>query len=68
MALTIVYLVIFDITLAAVPASIHNLSITRQVGLVVSHDGSVAQPVITLAVISAVWIAVALWRIRRLES
>ena len=68
MALSIVYLVIFDITLAAVPASIHNLSITRQVGLLVSHDGSVVAPVVTLAVISTVWIVLALWRIRRLES
>jgi ABC-2 type transport system permease protein len=68
MALSIVYLVIFDITLAAVPASIHNLSITRQVGQLVSHQGGIAQPVITLAAISAVWITVALWRIRRLES
>jgi ABC-2 type transport system permease protein len=68
MALSIVYLVIFDITLAAVPASIHNLSITRQVGLVMGHEGGVAQPLIIMTVISAVWIVVALLRIRRLES
>jgi ABC-2 type transport system permease protein len=68
MALSIVYLVIFDLTLAAVPASIHNISITRQVGQLVSHTGGAAQPIITLAVISTVWIVLALWRIRRLES
>jgi ABC-2 type transport system permease protein len=68
MALSIVYLVIFDITLAAVPASIHNLSITRQVAIVMAHESTATQPIITLAVISAVWIAVALLRIRRLES
>jgi ABC-2 type transport system permease protein len=68
MALSIVYLVIFDITLAAIPASIHNLSITRQVGVVMGHESGMAQPMIILAVISAVWLFVALMRIRRLES
>lgn len=68
MALSIVYLVVFDIPLGALPSSISGISITRQVSEIIDADSGIARPAITLAVVAALWIGVALWRIRRLES
>lgn len=70
MALSIVYLVVFDLALGVIPASIQNISITRQVRLLSGLDdpSGLTQPAITMAAIAGVWLAIALWRIRRLES
>jgi ABC-type transport system involved in multi-copper enzyme maturation permease subunit len=68
MALSIVYLVIIDLIVGAMPASINNISITKQVRSIAYETDSLAQPAITMAVLAGIWLAVALWRIRRLES
>lgn len=69
MALSIVYLVVFDLPMGAIPASLQNLSITRQVrlmGLDPSHH--LGGPAVAMAIIAGAWLAVGLWRVRRLES
>ncbi len=68
MALSIVYLVVVDLALAVIPASINSISITRQVGLLAESSSGTIQPAITMIAIAGAWLAVALWRIRRLES
>lgn len=69
MALSLIYLVVFDIALGLLPASINHISITRQVRLLTFDvTEGIAVPAITLAAISCMWLALALWRIRRLES
>lgn len=66
MALSIVYLVVFDLALGALPASINYTSITKQARMLATGD--VTAPSITMTAIAGVWLAVALWRIRRVES
>jgi ABC-type transport system involved in multi-copper enzyme maturation permease subunit len=68
MALSIVYLVIFDLALGAIPASINQISITHQIALLVDPDAAVLQPAVTVTLLAGGWLAIALWRIRRLES
>lgn len=72
MALSIAYLVIMDLTLGAVPASINYISITRHVRAIAGFDPELSiglmQPAIAMAVLAAVWLAIAMWRIRRTES
>jgi ABC-type Na+ efflux pump permease subunit len=67
MALSIVYLIVFDLPLGAIPASINRISITQQVTTLGTIDGPVLVPVLWLAVIGTLWLVIALWRIRRLE-
>lgn len=67
MALSIIYLVVIDIIVGAMPASLNHISITRQHRLI-AYDHQLVAPAITMAVITGIWLAVALWRIRRLES
>ncbi len=70
MVLAIVYLVIIDLAIGVIPASLQNISITRQVVLLGGFDGQVskATPAITMAVIAGVWLAIGLLRLRRRES
>lgn len=70
MALSIIYLVVFDTVIGGIPASLQTISVTRQVRLLadIEHAPSLAEPAIALAVIAAVWLAVGLVRLRRLES
>lgn len=70
MAISVVYLVVFDLGLGLIPASINSLSITRQVLVAAGLRESVplAQPAITMLAIAGVWLAIALVRIRRLEA
>ncbi len=68
MALSIVYLVIIDLAIGAIPASIQNISITRQVTLIAEPGTELLRPAIMMLAIAGIWLAVALWRIRRLES
>lgn len=70
MALTIVY-VLFDMMIGALPSSIASLSITHHatvLGSFKSDAHALAESGITLAVISAVWLALGLARIRKLEA
>jgi len=68
MALSLIFIVVLDVPLGALPASIANISLTRQVALLSDSDAAAVQPAVTLAIIAAVWLAIALVRIRRLES
>ncbi len=70
MALTIVY-VLFDMMIGALPSSIANLSITHHASVLArfqSDAHALAEAGIALAVISAVWLALGLVRIRKLEA
>jgi hypothetical protein len=68
-ALTIAYLFFFDAPLAVIPARLQAMSIWFHEGQLsgVQHDESVTAAVIGLVAISAVWLGVALWRVRRIE-
>lgn len=70
MALSIVYM-LADTFLGALPASLAKLSITYQTravsGLYSSYD-ALGGGLVALAALSAVWMVVAVWRIRRLEA
>jgi ABC-type transport system involved in multi-copper enzyme maturation permease subunit len=70
MALAIIYLLVVDPTIGAIPASIRDISVTKQVWLLsgLDTDGSVTRAAISLIVIAGVWLAIGLARIRRLES
>jgi len=70
MSLSIIYLVIIDATMGAIPASLRDMSVTRQVWLLSGLEGptDLVKPVITLAVIAAVWLSIAFARVRRLET
>jgi len=72
MALTICYMLFFDLPLGVMPASIKQLSITHHVRMIADvvsiAEDSVATGVTGIATISLVWFVVGLWRIRRLEA
>ncbi len=68
MALSIVYLIILDLPLGAIPASINRVSITHQVAALTEPGWPMAEPIVTLAAIGALWLTIALWRVRRLEA
>lgn len=75
MALAIVYMLLFDLPIGEIPASLQVLSVTHQArriaGIGAHGIGSMtdhATPAITMAIIAALWLAVGLWRIRRLEA
>jgi len=70
MSLTIGYMLV-DLFIAAMPFSLNNLSITKQVDVLAQLDGapsSIATTLIALGVITVVWAAVGFVRIRRLEA
>jgi ABC-type transport system involved in multi-copper enzyme maturation permease subunit len=74
MALTIIYMLLFDLPIGEIPASLQVLSVTHQARMIAGIrtlgvlPGSPVMPAITMAVIGIVWLAIGLWRIRRLEA
>lgn len=74
MALTIIYMLLFDLPIGEIPASLQILSVTHQVRLLAGiHtlgvvDASRLAPAITIVVIAGLWLAVGLWKIRRTEA
>ena len=75
MALTIIYMLLFDVPIGEIPASLQVLSITHQARLVagiamhgVREMPDRLGPAITIAVIAGIWLAVGLWKIRRTEA
>lgn len=70
MALTLVYLVVVDLPIGAIPAPLQSASITYQVRMMsgIGEPPKLAASAIAMAIIAGVWLAIALWRIRRLES
>jgi ABC-2 type transport system permease protein len=73
MAVTIAYMLFFDLPVGAMPISLANLSVTHHVRAVagvidpIVHT-SVAEGAIGLVVLGGLWLAVAVWRMRRLEA
>ncbi|MBV8762065.1 MAG: ABC transporter permease [Deltaproteobacteria bacterium] len=74
MALTIIYMLLFDVPIGEIPASLQVLSITHQARLLAGiavrgvRETDRLAPAITLAVLGGVWLAVGLWKIRRTEA
>jgi ABC-type transport system involved in multi-copper enzyme maturation permease subunit len=70
MALSIIYLVILDMAIGALPASIREIAVSYQVLSFSGLDRAVegAHPAIALAIIGGVWMTIGLWRVRQLES
>jgi len=70
MALSIIYLVILDIAIGALPASIQEIAVSHQV-MSLGGIGPKHAPVhaaIVLAIIGAFWLTIGMLRVRRLES
>ncbi len=69
MALSIAYFILLDLPVGAIPASAQSLSLTRQVHVIAeSAEGSIVKPLITMAILAAVWLSIGLLRLRRLEA
>lgn len=75
MALTIIYMLLFDLPIGEIPASLQVLSVThqaRQIAGIASHGVhpvlSRTTPAITMAVLAGIWLAIGLWKIRRTEA
>jgi ABC-type transport system involved in multi-copper enzyme maturation permease subunit len=71
MPLSFIYLVVFDQVIGSIPASLQALSLTRQVRLlagITDEPTTVVEPLVTLVAIAAVWLAIGLVRLRRLEA
>jgi ABC-2 type transport system permease protein len=68
MAVALVYFLFVDTPLSLIPASIRELSLQYHVRSLVDASGPYdTGSLIALVVFSVVWLAVALWRVRRLE-
>jgi hypothetical protein len=71
MPLTICYVLLFDLSVGFVQASLRQLSVTHHVRSIAGIDktgDALATSVIAMAVIAAIWTALALLRVRRLEA
>jgi ABC-2 type transport system permease protein len=75
MALTIIYMLLFDVPIGEIPASLQVLSVTHQARLLAGisthgvHDSvNRVAPAITMAVLAGIWLALGLWKIRRTEA
>jgi ABC-2 type transport system permease protein len=75
MALTIIYMLLFDVPIGEIPASLQVLSITHQArrlaGIVphgVQSGVDRVTPAVTMAILAGVWFAIGLWKIRRTEA
>lgn len=71
MALSIIYLVVFDQIIGNIPASLRAISVNRQVQLLaeIAPDApNLVEPALTLVSIAALWLVIGLLRLRRLES
>lgn len=67
MSLSIIYLVLVDLIIGGIPASLQAISITHQVWLIARTNEAIATPAISMAIIAGVWFTVGLVRLRRLE-
>ena len=74
MALTIIYMLLFDLPIGEIPASLQVLSITHHARMIAGirtfevAPGSPAVHLITMTLLATIWLAIGLWRIRRLEA
>ena len=71
MALTICYLLFFDLPIGVLPATLQEMSVTHQLRTLSGLwpiDGTFVEGLVGLTIIAAVWAALAIVRIRRLEA
>jgi ABC-2 type transport system permease protein len=75
MALTIIYMLLFDLPIGEIPASLQVLSITHQARRIagIAEHGvhgvpDRLTPAITMAAIALVWFVLGLWKIRKTEA
>jgi len=70
MALTIVYMLFFDLPVGEIPASIQIASVTHQAQLIahVHSSDSASSGATAMAIVAGMWLIVGLWRFQRLES
>jgi len=72
MALAICYVLLLDLPVGFLPASLRQASITHNVRTIAGLDPTIADTAasagIGMAVVAGVWLALALYRIRRLEA
>lgn len=73
MALTICYMLFFDVPLGVMPAAIQNLSVSYHGRAIAAFRDTLDPPsptasAIAIGAIALVWTVVALWRVRRLEA
>lgn len=70
MALTIVYVLFFDLPVGEIPASVRMVSVTHAASAIagLEQDTTALSGVVAMAVIAGLWIALAFRRIRRLEA
>ena len=74
MALTIIYMLLFDLPIGEIPASLQILSISHQTRLLAGigphgvHDSAKLAPAITIAVLAGIWLVAGLWKIGRTEA
>ena len=67
LALAIAYVMFIDLPIGELPLSLSTLSITHHVSTL-AHAGVItAGPLATMAALGGVWLAIGLWRVRRLE-
>ncbi|HEV7557354.1 MAG TPA: hypothetical protein VGO00_17930 [Kofleriaceae bacterium] len=66
MALTLCYVLLFDLGVGELPASLREISISYQARQIAT--GELASPIIAMAAIGGVCLTIALWRLRRLEA
>jgi len=68
-ALTVVYMLLFDIPVGVLPASLRYLSITHLTDALANDRAKDSPAVcgIALAIVGAIWLVVAIFRIRRME-
>jgi ABC-type Na+ efflux pump permease subunit len=69
MPLTIAYMLFFDLPVGLMPVSLAELSVTHHIRAIAeAGEASAGHSAIGLAALGGVWLAVAVWRMRRLEA
>lgn len=67
LALAIAYVMFIDLPIGELPLSLSALSITHQVSTLAHAGGVAAAPLATMVALGGAWLAIGLWRVRRLE-
>ena len=69
MALAIIYILIIDLPVGQLPASLAWLSVTHAASTIAGFEtASVAEGVLAMSVLCAIWLAVSFWRLSRIEA
>src|SRR5262249_23175356 len=63
MALTMCYMLLFDLVIGELPASLREISVTAQ-AREIALGGDIAQAFVMMAIVGGVWLGIAVWRMR----